>query len=280
MFQGEFQANDAVLRLSFASYEPDATAFRVELGFVALLEFLDQDGDGRYGLSDTEVRRFPLENQPEWTITEDSAPADAHAAVARLPLDAGEAQGGILDPEPPPPPGLLTLRFVVGGRDRSEAGQLLAPTDVVLGLQVERFPFAANESRLALETRVESSVGVRPTVDGLEGAEGPHGWTLRWATTAELDGQTDPVHVNVLADPRLRDSDDLDRTVTVAYGYGQADLLVYDPVLGVSRVPTSAEPVLVPAAPPGHVGLYTVGALGAGLIIGGTAWSRVRRRAW
>lgn len=206
----------------------------LDVRFDTLVEFSDEDGDGRYDVGEPVVERFALRSTPHRIVP------DRANATRTVAYELGNTSQ-------------LSLVFDLG---TDHAEQVATKLDVV----VEGYDFESPNTRIALGSQVEVEGGVehttrdgRPVVAGQQGDEVSY---LSWAPTVAVDGEqravASSVHVDA-AEPT--------ESAVVYWAYPQGERIVHDPTLGVQDAIRDLAGALTPFA----LGLAaTLGLLGVG----------------
>ncbi len=220
-----FQAD----RASTAVQEPGVRP--LDLHVESVLEFRDEDGDGAYDLAEPVLQRFALRD----LVPVINASADSVRDVT-YGLPAG---------------GAITLRFHF-----QDADQEGAKFDVI----VRDFPFAANDTFVAVAVHVEVPGGLRfaevagePALAGVAGERVPF---ISWARNVTVDDVDREVQASahVSVDPQQA-------TGLLFWSYPQGAEIIHDPVLGVTLIPafTLANPSAYAVAVLGGIAALAVG---------------------
>jgi hypothetical protein len=277
LIQVDFDLAAATYHYQFISTEPDNTStIRVDLAFVALVEFEDVDRDGRYGLGDTMVHRVPLADHAGATITRDRDIADdARKATATFPLEGQDGDGlppiggGALD-QP-----ALHLDFLFTSDPLLSDGDRVDPTQQPVIVRIHDYPYDANAtgSRLALEMRLTTPAAEEASADDLRAQDGFFDVVFGWDGTASTDGVTSDVGVTTLTDPRPGEG----TLITVAYL--RADQIEH--AMGFQSVRYDGQGLsdIVDALIKGDWRIYGIGMLFSVAAVGGPAYLRLRRGA-
>lgn len=191
-------------RSSFTVERPGAPGLQAASD--AVLEFIDEDGNGAYDIGEPVLQRHALRDLDAEVRTPATDIRDVHY--------------------PLPDNGTVTLRFHLssGGPDAGAKFDIL----------IEDFPFTDPEGRVAIGFRIDAETGVRPDiVDDAAAlvAEGtgdrPY---LSWIDHAEIGDEAIPVatsvHVAASGDGGV-----------VYWAYPQAASILHDPVIGYIFVP-------------------------------------------
>lgn len=197
LLSGTFDADPPRLDARIDASSPDATVASLQVDWTELVEYRDADGDGRFGLADPVVQRIPLAGLPSSTVV--TPVLGGRAATVRYTLPANESEPA--SPLPVPSErGEFRLTFTLVAAPTTVAGRAVGPTDLALGAAVERFPYVAGDSRLALLSEVATSLPrLDHEADGVALASGPLTFRLAWATAASSDGVAHPAPATALS---------------------------------------------------------------------------------
>lgn len=232
-----FRADEGELRLDFLDPTNQTLEVQLELTFLSLLEVVPGEGcpplpAGSFcwdTIQEVEWGDFVFEG-PVVDELEDGY-------VLRVEYGLPETDFQL---------GITFWVFQAGGEVE---GVRVRPTEVKFDLEVSLFPFESPEGTLALllalKTEVEPESNFTGTQAELEAVSDRYGGFFRWAQTVTADGEEAAVFSAVLAaETELEAEGEFEVERTVVLRYPQADSLVHDPVVGVTRVP------LLPPLPP------------------------------
>lgn len=174
-----FDARQASLFLAANGSRPDGpTSATLGLRIRSLIEFQDQDGDGRLGLGDPIVQQMLLtDGQSGWveSVTRPDGQVEPHVRYW--------AQGANLE---------VVFRPTAHGTVTGGG----SPTAVPLEVRVLSFPYLTdNRTHLALELRIDSPVAV--SGNGLATPDGALRTFLAWAPGTAADGNETPLGVTL-----------------------------------------------------------------------------------
>lgn len=165
-----FALSDGVLTYGFNALKPTPSDVLMAIRFDAMVEFLDRDGDGRYGLGDPQVQRIAFVDMPQSVLRVEAVSEDAWEAVAYYHFPgANFFRDGI------------TLRFALRGDPTPFMDVPMAATTLPWNVTVTGFPFqsAENGTRLALLVRVDADLDFGNRQAALQA--GPYQHALTWA---------------------------------------------------------------------------------------------------
>lgn len=231
----EFRAREGELRLDFT--QPDNTTAEVQLTliFEALVEFVDEDGDGfDFG---EEVQTFEIDQMAFDGPSVVELPTGGYQISVSYPLPQSESRLGIV--------------FWVFENVTKLNETAVNPTEVKFDVTLSFFPFVAQESVVALmvklKTELEPRLNLTESLAELEAAGERYQGFFKWSKSALVDGQPTEVTATVLKSEIEFEAQEIgfERTVFLAYERGQQ--IVHDPFVGVSLVPEAPPP---PEGPP------------------------------
>lgn len=190
LLSGTFSADPPRLDARLDATAPEATVAALQVEWTELVEYRDADGDGRFGLADPVVQRIALADLPSSTVV--TPVLGGRTAAIRYTLPANDSEAA--PPLPVPAErGEFRLTFTLVAAPTSVSGRSVAPTELALGAAVQRFPYLAGDSRLALLSVVATSLSrLDHESDGVAVASGPLTFRLAWGTAASSDGVAFP----------------------------------------------------------------------------------------
>ncbi|HLE47601.1 MAG TPA: hypothetical protein VI818_04825, partial [Candidatus Thermoplasmatota archaeon] len=237
-----------------------------------LHEFRDRDGDGRFGPGDESRRRYDLGAVAGATLQVLGRVDGGYDAVAIYPVNAS-ARSDLPVGKAPPLPGQLRLSFVVLEAAALVEGQWIPPTRVVLNAAVLNFPFVENDTRLAIEIRIEGMPASVRIADGFAARHGHATSDYQWAPCAALEGSPFPNQLLVVDDGGPGEG----AGATALFGYPASDEVRQEfAASGAWSAPASLTPPLPLAPILGDLALFLSAALGSVLLVAATSWRRFR----
>ncbi len=220
------RGDEAELRFDFFTPETNSTEVQLQLTFESLWEYLDENGNGRFDSGERIVQDIRVDDMP--FVGPSTEP---FSGGTRIELEYSLAD---LD---------FQLVFWVFENETDLNGTLVRPTEVKFDITLRDFPFAREDSGLAvvmeLKTEVEPRMSSNTTQETLQAVSVRFEGFFGWSRTAEVDGETVPVNSTVLkVETEVETGSEVEFEVerTVALAYPSGSLLVHDPVVGVTRV--------------------------------------------
>jgi hypothetical protein len=220
------RADEAELRFDFLTAETNLTEVQLELEFEAVLEYMDENGNGRFDKGETVLQEFRVRDMAF------SGPVIEQVSDGSRIEVTYEASGFTLG-----------LVFWVFGNETLVNGTLVRPTEVKFDIHVTDYPFQEEDSNLAvvfdLKTEVEPEMNSEATLESLEAISGQYEGFFRWSTTAEVDGEVVDVNSTVIeVETEVNGEFEVERTIALSYPQGSA--IVHDPWIGVARAPPAS----------------------------------------
>ncbi len=205
----------------------DRRAIRVDLD--AILEFRDENGNGRYDVSEPVASR--------WSIR------DLESTVNITPSEAGTT---VRVSHAIPGNGSLSLIFHLVEVESRSLETLVLPSETKYDIVIDRYPFVQNDTLLALGTSVNAPAALAPAIrDGMPSIvtrEAGRAAFYSWVPEADVDGTlTDvawSVHTSVGASGT--GSAETDGNAIVYFTYARGVTIVHDPSVGVMNVVVEA----------------------------------------
>lgn len=221
-----FRADDARLELDFVPPGNETVELELDLRMEALVEFSDRNGDGFFNLTDPVVQELEVDDLP--FLPPVLQPVDTGY---RISVSYGLPNDG------------LSLGFVFHVvRVATEVdGVWVTPVEVKFDVLVEDFPYAEEDTLLALVMKLSTETEPQANFTGTEKEVLAVGEAFaaffRWSGTAAVDGTPQPVRASVVKVETEQEGDELEveRTVVLAYGRGQR--VLHDPSVGVTLAP-------------------------------------------
>lgn len=265
---GAYSIPERSLTLTFVDQRAEnVTATQLSVLFQALVEYRDADGDGAYGVGDQIVQRVRLSDLPP--PTKEVTMSGSGGRVVKIAYDLPSKLGDSSDT------GAFNVRFWIQSKTDAADGQPVAASHVRMKMELLKFPFQTNASRVALEKVVAAT---RPIEDGGSafwlGTE-PNQLFYEWTEESRVDGATRPVHVTLLASPDGVGR--LDQSTVVLDSFERGQDLSHESRVGAR--PADAEPfgVIEEFIFHGDWRFYGAALGVACLLIGVTTWRRIHR---
>lgn len=226
-------------------------AVKVDSRFEKVVEYVDRDGDGGFGLADHVLAEYAVNALPVQRVLQEPLSGEAGWKVR---IDYGLPAGG-------------TFSLVFTTRDAD-------PDHTIVDIEFTDPPYHAEGSRYAVQIRLTSAHDWRIDRGSAEDkltflGEGYDG-VFSWVHTASVDGAARPVTARVLEEHR---TDGGDREIVLFLSYERGRHIYHDPSLGI--VESLNLGVTVP--PLGNVLVY--GSTLAGVVAVLWAIGQPRRRA-
>jgi hypothetical protein len=244
------RADEAELRFDFLTAETNLTEVQLELEFEDILEYVDEDGNGRFDKGEDILQEFKVRDM-----------------AFRGPVVEQVSDGSRIEVTYEASGFALGLVFWVFGNETLVNGTLVRPTEVKFDIHVTGFPFQAEDSNLAvvfdLKTEVEPEMNTGATLESLEAVGSQYEGFFRWSTTAEVDGQTVEVNSTVI-DVETEVDDEFEVERRIALSYPQGSLIIHDPWIGIARAPVSGVNQLVIV---GVLAAVIIGSLGIAVLL-------------
>lgn len=240
-----------------------AMPVRMTVEYASVVEFRDADGDGRLGLGDEVVRELSLATARGASLhTVPRMQAGSYESLARYPLNVSGLFSGVAE-----------VRFVILSVATSVEGEQRSPGRLFMEVAVDSFPFARNDTRLAVKVRQYGGSDLSAASDEIVSGTDGGRLSYRWSRCVGRDGTMLPVGPVVLEYP----SGAAPRTATV-FAFPDGDRIEHASSLGLA--PASVEVAgfdVETFLPTGNGWIFGAAAVGASGMIVATAWRRVRR---
>lgn len=264
---GVFDTPTATLALALRTEEPEAASVRLDATWQRVVEFRDLDGDGRYGLADETVQELDLVDLESRTTTS-TLLAGGHVATAQYHLPHNESGSSPVVGGLPVQGGTLRLSFGLRPYATDVRGLVLDATAIGLGLEVDRFPFLVDDSRLAVVVALASDAPqgvVGPT--SLVAQAGNLSWSAAWRDRAAANGAETGIGWSSLS------SDSTHAAAVLSLPRG--DTVSHDGSMAASRESFDF-PEDLALSPPGDWRFYAAGLAAVALVMGIPSWRRLR----
>lgn len=193
-----WDSDEALLSAHLDAREPEASKallWRAE----SLVEYRDEDGDGRFTLGDPVVQRLAFESM-------------GNADLARQRLEGGRDQidatyfvAGTN--------GRITFSFLLAPTAQADAGPVVATSSIPTDLRIDRFPFREDGTSLALLSRV--GPGLQPGTGYAAGGDRIMSY-LAWDRFEEVDG------VSTVTPATFQTYDAAESVLVFNYGGGES----------------------------------------------------------
>lgn len=260
----KFNLETARLDLKLEGHDQDrAPETRLRADHWALLEFIDENHDGSFRTGERIVQQLRPETLHFRSLSRLAAPGGERIdAEYRLPAN-----------------GTFVLSFFIPAEALNVSGLLVAPTEVKFDVHIDRFPFQASDSLVALrfsfKADAELEEGAKDGTPAIFSAsEGVEGF-LRWVNTSVVDGADRPVGIHVVEARFGEDKDSFKVSATVTFAYARGQQVLHDPSLGFSLATAG---ISILAHPLGDWRLVAVSLGAAAMLVAATMVPRLRFR--
>jgi hypothetical protein len=239
VIRGSFDLDRATHQLVFVDQpEPgideivsasNETWFAMSVRFVALVEYVDTDGDGAVSpLDDDIVERVELAGYRTPHMEADREDSETRTLTAVFPFTNG---------------GSLELSFRLAPESHGPADHRLPPTATRLAVDVENYPYSSEDTLLALHTRVTTPNAISGDTSGeLVVPDDPEDTAfqgrLAWAPTTT--NGAGPVNSTIVT--AGNGGGDV-KTANLLWSYPRSDEIHHAGSIGVERPESALEPV-------------------------------------
>ncbi|MBI2077260.1 MAG: hypothetical protein HYT80_02650 [Euryarchaeota archaeon] len=238
----------------------------------SLHEYRDRDADGRFGPGDESVRQHRVASLPQPTLQVLGRVDGGYDALAIYPINASSGSDGLPMGQAPPLPGQLRVAFLMLEEPALVDGQWVPPTRVPITADIVAFPFVSNDTRLALEVRIEAHDGLARTGGGFAEVDGFARSEHQWGSCAAVDGSEYPNRLLLLEDAATTDP-----SVSALFNYPPADDVRQSFAVTAAWAAPPAPAAAIPLAPfLGDLALFAAGALVSCAIVAFTVLPRLR----
>ncbi len=259
-----YEASRAALTLALApGADNDSPVRAITANMDSILEFRDENENGRYDIGETVVSGHAVKSLP---VTVDAAPSDVGRTVS---VHHGLPGGGS-----------LSLIFHLVSVESTSDGANILPTETKYDIIIADYPFVNGDTLLALGTVVSSTAPLKHTVRAgmptLTTHQADRVVFFSWVPEAAVDGVTTEVAWSVHASVGGSGSSGAETSTDaiVYFTYTQGALVVHDPSLGVMTASIAEAVGKVLGSP----AAYIAGAAFAALVVAGAAAGRLRKR--
>lgn len=233
----------------------DESEQKLEARLLALVEFVDANGNGAYDPEETIASAWGLGKAAK------DARIRTNGTVAWRDLEVRDVSSGDLAGKKLSgrasfgPNATFGLDFYVYGNLTFVGDAPLAPTEAKIDVVVQHYPYARADSALAVivdlyaKEEVEADAGDART-EGMysEMSAGALDFrlTFTWLENATVDGVDRAVRSTVLKNQEKIEEDGIAQKARVALSYARGDLIVHDPTIGARYEAASADARAVP----------------------------------
>lgn len=271
----EYDVPDAKLELKREQKSPgNESESKLEARFVAIVEYVDGDGDGAYDADETVASGWTLSDDAkdgdvrtngtaDWGEVDVTGTSAGNGTGKRLSTRAALGDGGTFG---------LDL-FVDAGPETPDDASL-APAEAKIDITIQDYPYVRDDTALAVLVDLKAKDEFKSDresegVDGLSSQARAGNLTFRlsfrWLENATVDGVDTPVRSTVVTSTEESKPDEVEQTARVALAYARGDLIVHDPSLGVEYgVQGAGGPMATPSA--SALALVAVAAFAASLV--------------
>lgn len=240
--------------------EEDPTVHRINLtlGLAAVYEYRDTNNNSRFELSDEIVDYQAIGTDGVPLIHERDHPRQIEGARVVYPLEGG---------------GELHLELFMSPTVDWEDTRVIFPGDAELNLTVRNRPASASGTDLAVQLRAWGGDSFQRTGDELTVKDGRAVGYLRWMDQSFVDGNRTPVGVTTLEEKRPGGADGPRNEGLIIMSTPSAKEVTHRISLGTYVEEGPVETIL---ATVGSWSIYTLGLIGAGILVGITAISKIK----
>ena len=225
-FEIEFEVNGEVeIKLEYEEefeYEDNVEIGRelkleFEVEFESIIEFVDDDGDGLYDEGEG-VFVYELEDRGFTPISYTTEIVN-NVTVHKITTQTTD--------------GVFRITLYAVGEFATIGGEAVRPTEVKIDIEIHNFPYEHENSKLALECKIESVMEteeereVGDVEEEIKITYGNYQGFFSWKNTAMVDGVEKPVLSTELMD----DPEEGERKLYLIYERGTS--IVHDPKIGV-----------------------------------------------
>jgi len=224
------------------------TEQKLEVVMQRLFEYVDANGNGAYDEGEIIASGYrigdsgdSLSDSPDNGSVNWDQPTLSDITTGGVSGKAMSARGSIgAESE-----GVFGLDIKVYGDFTMMNGSQLLPTEVKIDFIIENYPYTQNDSVLGLllktKTKQEQERQHSDIDDDEEGVVASSSTDVNaislgfsWKQTATVDGVDLPVHTTVLSSETETSADEFEFKQRFVLGYARGDVIVHDPVAGVS----------------------------------------------
>lgn len=239
-------ADEASMKVEYKSENATAEAeSELKVRLRSIVEFADNASNGAYDPGEDEVVQTFSPEDLDWSIpTPEDVVSTTNVSGVKVVATGAFSEGGN-----------LSFVLYVYGDFAVVNGTSLRPTDVKIDILVDDFPYARNDTQVALLFKTEQEAKLDSDDDGDAAgvAASANNVTayFTWADEAFVDGALLPVHTTMVESEDKSETtaeeskDKAERLFWFAYARG--DAINHDPVMGVA----AGEPTTMGAGSPG-----------------------------
>ena len=230
------------------------TEQKLEVVMQRLFEFVDANGNGAYDDGETIASGYrigdsgdSLSDSPDNGSVDWGQPTLSDITTGGISGKAMSARGSF----GPESEGVFGLDIKVYGDFTLMDGSQLLPTEVKIDFIIENYPYTQNDSILGLllktKTKQEQDRQHSDIDNNEEGVVASSSTDANavslgfaWKQTATVDGVDMPVHTTVMKSETETSEDEFEFKQRFVLGYARGDVIVHDPVAGVSYASAAA----------------------------------------
>ncbi len=237
---------------------------KLEATFLALAEYRDGNGNGRYDPGESLISSWALGDDSDAELDAEIQGAIRWSTPTATPVQVGEQSGQSITVVGQLGGGQVTLTFTVFGDFVEVGAASLMPTSVKVDILIEDYPFEDDDTALALLLETKSSTefeharqhrDMDSDEDGVAATTtaGDVEITLAfvWKDHADVDGATRPVGTTLLKSEESVEGGEREQKETFALSYGRGQRILHDPeayvVTGTSAGQATPGPGIAPA---------------------------------
>lgn len=285
-----FKTEDAKFEVKFEQEAGDAeTEMKLEAQFLVLAEYRDGNGNGRYDVGEPLVSAWALADEEGVRgVDVDTTPISWGAPSAED-VTLGNVSGKkIIVPATFDGAGEFQLVMHVFGDFVDLNGSDLKPTSVKIDVVIGSYPFAENDTALALFLETESKRELEiehghddldDDEDGIAATQDLNGTAVSlvfaWKEFADVDGVQRPVNTTTIRLTEETEAGEWERKELFAFSYARGTNITHDPEVFVSIQAIPLTDLL--GGPSGNWLLVAAGAAAVGILVASTLGPRLRR---
>jgi len=231
--------NGLIIHFHYAPYENVSNkGIDFDVYFNGLIEYLDNNSNGRYDESDEILSRYSLSNATYEDITYSTILSEDNETISVVQTKTIDDQFSI-------------VLYVTGNYSNLQS-QILSPSEVKMDFIINQYEFNNPSSYLALEVELHSNNSVQiesETFNEKQGfAQKEHELNISsrsnncffsWLEYAQIDNETKKVNVSVYSTSSqtiINESAQFSKITSVYFTYPQGDNIVHDPKIGVMSI--------------------------------------------
>ena len=255
----EYDAQKAKLQVKHEEKnETTESEQKLEARFLALLEYVDADGDGEYDTDETIASAWALSDSEQDAKIATNGTVE-WGDIAVTDASSGNSSGKKLSSRASfGANASFGLDLFVYGDFTLIGNSSLAPTEAKIDIIIEHYPYTRDDSALAVivdlkakeelkderEDEDEDEEGISSEVD-----EGNLTFrlTFTWLKNVTVDGVDREIGSTVLKNKAEAKGEEIGQKARVVIAYPRGDVIVHDPTVGVEYGTQSSDARAVPA---------------------------------